>query len=413
MTVSDGGVVVVHPAKQHAYETALALQKAGRLREFITGFYYKRDTFPYSLIAYLPASSRAAALEELQKRFEPALDVDLIRSWPYAEALSRTVGRISWIDYLSRGYSAYPFINWTSDWYARRAVSAMRPKPAAVYGFSGAALQLFTRARQLGIPTIYDVPNMFDTRDINRREYETLGLTRSMVPTTVARVRGELALADWVITPSETAGESVRRAGFAGRGIHVIPFGADTSVFMPAAEARPPGPIRVVFAGRLAVLKGLHYLLAAWRRAGLDAELILAGPPGEPEFVALMRQQYAGQFVEAGNLTRSALAALFASADLFVLPSLAEGSALVTYQALASGLPCIVTPEAGSVVRDGIEGFVVPSRDSGALQNRIELLCRDAVLRQRMARAALARGREFTWHRYHRELASAIEKAVH
>ena len=52
-----------------------------------------------------------------------------------------------------------------------------------------------------------------------------------------------------------------------------------------------------------------------------------------------------------------------AAADVFVFPSLFEGSAVVTYEALACGLPCVVTPEAGSVVRDGVEGLVVPSAD--------------------------------------------------
>ncbi len=56
-----------------------------------------------------------------------------------------------------------------------------------------------------------------------------------------------------------------------------------------------------------------------------------------------------------------------AAADVFVFPSLFEGSAVVTYEALACGLPCIVTPRPGSVVRDGVEGLIVPARDVEAL----------------------------------------------
>ena len=59
-----------------------------------------------------------------------------------------------------------------------------------------------------------------------------------------------------------------------------------------------------------------------------------------------------------------------AAADVFVFPSLFEGSAVVTYEALACGLPSIVTPNAGSVVRDGVDGFHVPAGDVGASPRR-------------------------------------------
>ena len=79
-----------------------------------------------------------------------------------------------------------------------------------------------------------------------------------------------------------------------------------------------------------------------------------------------------------------------AAADVFVFPSLFEGSAVVTYEALACGLPSVVTPDAGSVVRDGIEGFVVPPRDVDDLAAAMEQLGNDPELRARMAAAARA-----------------------
>ena len=62
-----------------------------------------------------------------------------------------------------------------------------------------------------------------------------------------------------------------------------------------------------------------------------------------------------------GRVSHADMPARMASADVFAFPSLFEGSAVVTYEALACGLPSIVTPSAGSVVRDGIEGFLVPT----------------------------------------------------
>ena len=82
-----------------------------------------------------------------------------------------------------------------------------------------------------------------------------------------------------------------------------------------------------------------------------------------------------------------------AAADVFVFPSLFEGSAVVTYEALACGLSCVVTPAAGSVVRDGIEGFLVEPRDVNALAERMERLGNMPDLRARMSVAARSRAR--------------------
>ena len=86
-----------------------------------------------------------------------------------------------------------------------------------------------------------------------------------------------------------------------------------------------------------------------------------------------------------------------AAADVFVFPSLFEGSAVVTYEALACGLPSVVTPDAGSVVRDGVEGFVVPGRrrrmaSAGPAWSRLGGDSRAPRRRWRVAARAAGRG---------------------
>jgi glycosyltransferase involved in cell wall biosynthesis len=100
--------------------------------------------------------------------------------------------------------------------------------------------------------------------------------------------------------------------------------------------------------------------------------------------------------------------ARLAAADVFVFPSLFEGSAVVTYEALACGLPSVVTPNAGSVVRDGIEGFLVTPRDVETLAQRMERLGNDPELRARMAAGARTRALAFDWPRYHASLVGVV-----
>ncbi|GAC1465250.1 MAG: hypothetical protein NVSMB9_04670 [Isosphaeraceae bacterium] len=98
-----------------------------------------------------------------------------------------------------------------------------------------------------------------------------------------------------------------------------------------------------------------------------------------------------------------------AAADVFVFPSLFEGSAVVTYEALACGLPTIVTPNAGSIVRDGIEGFLIPPGNVEILAERMERIGKDFARRAAMSAAARSRAEEFDWPRYHTAVVDVMQ----
>src|SRR5207247_10223597 len=99
----------------------------------------------------------------------------------------------------------------------------------------------------------------------------------------------------------------------------------------------------------------------------------------------------------------------FASADLFVLPSLAEGSAEATYEALACGVPVVTTREAGSIVRDGIEGRIVPSRNAEALANAIAENVEDRQKRERLSRGAREQADDYTWAGFGEGVVGAVK----
>jgi hypothetical protein len=99
-------------------------------------------------------------------------------------------------------------------------------------------------------------------------------------------------------------------------------------------------------------------------------------------------------------------------ADLFIQMSLHESSALTVFEALASGLPVITTPNSGSVVRDGVEGFVVAPGDVAALADRVTRLVEDRALREEMGRNARRRAEGFSWERYRERFGSLIVDLV-
>ena len=143
------------------------------------------------------------------------------------------------------------------------------------------------------------------------------------------------------------------------------------------------------------------------KRPGWSLEL-LGAPPRDPGPL----EGQLGDVELLGRVGHGEMPALMARADVFVFPSLFEGSAVVTYEALACGLPCIVTAAAGSVARDGVEGLVVPAGDADSLAAAMALLGDDASLRARMAQAARARALEFDWPRYHQALQGVVARLI-
>jgi glycosyltransferase involved in cell wall biosynthesis len=109
-----------------------------------------------------------------------------------------------------------------------------------------------------------------------------------------------------------------------------------------------------------------------------------------------------------GAVPRSRMRELFAWADVFVLPSLCEGSATATYEALAAGLPVVATPNTGSAVRDGVEGYLVPIRAPEAIAERLDRLANDRGLLAEIDKAARRRAEAFSAERYAERLLGVI-----
>lgn len=396
----DPCVVVSQPVRLHAYEAALAAQRAGLLHTFITGMYRTgRGLWGPSAWWWAPASLRRAVDRRLRRRWHPALDA----------ARVRTLTRYHLLAAAWRSLATGPGqARWDAEQWAHRrfdaAVARLLPRLPGVrlvHAFEGAALATFQAARRLGLPTLLDVPAAL--------EPTIAALTAEAAPTAhfpVARVRAERALATYLLAPSPIVVECLRRAGVPAERIVHVPYGVDTTRFCPS-ERQSDGVFRALFVGRIGPRKGVRYLLEAWRRLALPrAELVLVGAV-EREGRAILRR-YAGWCRWLPSVPYAEVHRIYASADVFVFPSLAEGSAWVTYEAMAAGLPVVTTPTSGAVLRHGVEGLIVPPRDVEALAAAIAQLARHPAMRRQMGWAGRRlMERSYTWQHYHARLARA------
>lgn len=190
----------------------------------------------------------------------------------------------------------------------------------------------------------------------------------------------------------------------------VLPYGADTELFQPTQRDTSARRLRLLYVGQIGYRKGLRYVFEAVRRASPAIDgLTLVGAVVNNSAIL---DQAPPLTTHVALIPHSELRRYYTTSDVFVLPSLADSFGLVVLEAMAAGLPAIITRETGAadIVRDGVEGFVVPSRDPAAIAEKLSLLSENGDLRQRMGHAARLRAEEYSWTRFDAQFLGTIAK---
>ncbi|MDP3868369.1 glycosyltransferase family 4 protein [Phenylobacterium sp.] len=217
-------------------------------------------------------------------------------------------------------------------------------------------------------------------------------------------------LADHIVCASSFTRRSLVEAGADADRISVISYGVELPT--PIKIVRP-GHFQALFVGSGFRRKGLHHLLAAWRAADLapGSTLTVVARVIEPDLLEMVRQTPATEY--RAGVSSAELATLYATASLFVMPSLVEGFGQVYLEALASGLPVLGTPntalpDLGSE-EDGV--FIVPAGNPTALAEMLgrqsHLIDADPAIRI-AARATAAR---FDWAKFRTGVAEIASNA--
>lgn len=231
--------------------------------------------------------------------------------------------------------------------------------------------------------------------------YDRAGLApaHGLTPAAIDKEREELDLADYVFAPSPMLAASLLENGIPARKIIDSSYGWDPDRIFGQDQLLPRSTgITVLCAGTVCIRKGTHLLLKAWGRARIQGRLVLAGPI-DPVFRARFADLLDSPDVSSIGFVRQ-MGSLYRSADVFAFPSLEEGGPLVTYEALASGLPTVVSPMgAGRAVRDGREGFVIDPYDIDGWVNALRQLAQDKELRENLGQAGRQRSEAFIWER--------------
>ncbi len=308
---------------------------------------------------------------------------------------------------------------------------------SGVYCYEDCAWRTFQAAGPRGIAKIYDLPIAYwrASRQLQQEETERLPEWRETMTgmqdsdAKLARKTEELEMADVVITPSLFVYRSLPAPIRAQKKCCVVEFGSPSTARSPEKtgasapeemrafaesekrsepSAAQASPLRVLFAGSMTQRKGLGDLFMAMKLLNRsDVELVVLGSPVAP--LAFYRRQY-GAFRHEATRPHAEVLRLMQSCDVFVLPSLVEGRALVQQEAMACGLPLIITPNTGGedLIVEGETGFLVPIRSPEAIAAKIAWFADHRKEVSEMGEAARRKAAEYTWERYRQKLAAIL-----
>lgn len=401
-------IVYVHQGAPRVYEIVHAIIRAGYSCRFLSGYYYKERALPERLLKSLPGRRAARTYASLRRRHLEKLPPDVVeRSWMQDALL--------WIELKFRRIVPNFLITRARYIDIRAAIRVRMLKPKAVIVCDSHALYTLRAAKKVGAVAILDqVIAHVDAGNKILSEEKALRpeMGSAFEPTPDRMVRRcikEVQEADYIFVPSDYVRDSLLPFGADPDRIFLLPYGVDLHQFAPGPPKDVP-PFRMLFAGAVGLRKGVIYILEALREADLPgAEAVLLGNlEGDGKWL----EKYNGLYTHIRHLPHQEIPAVFADAHIYVYPSLHEGSTVSIYEAMASALPVVTTPNSGSVVRDGVDGFIVPARDIALLRDRMEQLYHDADMRERMGKSAAERAVTYSWDAYSERVGAALKTVL-
>lgn len=395
-------VLIAHPGRQHSHQAALALHEAGYLACYATGVPVAKRQFGR---AWQHLLSKYSLHDEVD------VPVQLTRLNMVTPIVNRVLAR-HLPEYVVRPlqYATYRvFDRWVAKLIAREHFDA-------VIAYENSALYSFEAARKSGAACILDAASLHRAEQDRHYVNKLPSACKARVDLLKDR---ELSLADCIFTASELAAKSYLTHTHSKSCIKTVLLGVDVDQFKPALGSRfgkaLHQPFTFVFVGSATVNKGFDLVLDCMDTLlseGRSVELLVAGKVDQQ--LLLGRNRLLESVRQFGVVSRRELASLMTNAHCLLLPSRFNSFGLVVAEAMACGLPVIVSDMVGArqLVEDGRNGFVVPVGSSDALAWKMRwcILHREAL--EEMSIAARATAEQVSWVNYRRNFVAAVREVL-
>jgi len=353
-----------------------------------------------SFMQKIPLSS----VKKMLNRYHPEIPSDLVTSFfslglSYSEALRKNRH--------NRELETGVFLEF-SRLFQQKIMQTGSLNSSYIYAFNTVAKDIFSHSESKSKTKLLEqtlIPRKTEF-DLLQSEFSFYGIDYKKGQKSLAYEQVELDenhLADIVLCGSDFVKQSLINLGISSTKIKVVPYGYSKSNSIKLEPKSLGKQLSLLFVGNGGIRKGLRYLIEAATRLP-KVEFSIAGTL-EKEITL---QEIPKNVQLLGSVERAKMPELYASHDLLLLPSICEGSATVSYEALSYGLPVICTLNSGTVIEQGKDGFLIPIRSSDAIVLSIEQFLTKPDLLKKMSKEALHTAQKYDANQYGRRLLKAI-----
>jgi len=410
-------VVFNHPTGNANVKAILqGLFKAGYLSSFHTSI----ATYPSNIFGNF---SKHKVFSEFKRRQFMSDMQTITIMYPFIE-LGRIVSLKTGLKFLTKHETGFFSIDRAYQYIDRKVANYIRDHKSihAVYAYEDGALETFKIAKNMGIKCIYDLPIAYweTSRKLMMEEAERLpnwantlkgGILDSEKK--LARKSEELELADMVVTPGSFVKNSLPQWA-SKKNIIVSPFGSpinncNINILVESSEKIANKKLRILFVGSMGQRKGLADLFTAINLLNNpNIELVVMG--SLQESLNFYKTECKYFLYEPGRSHQDVLE-LMRSCDVFCLPSIVEGRALVMQEAMSQGLPLIITPNTGGedLIIEGKTGFLIPIRSPEIIAEKLQWFLDNKTSIPEMAIHAMEHAKNYTWEKYSDTIINAIK----
>lgn len=271
------------------------------------------------------------------------------------------------------------------------------------HGWNNFSLYSMRRARSKGAKTIIERQSAYPTEQqkIIKKEYRKYGIKPGK-NRLIKKATKELEESDHVFISSKFILETFLGKKFDKEKIHIIPLGVDTNAFKPIGKEKKN--FKVIFVGQISIRKGVHHLLKSFESMPKECELLLIGSVMN-DIKNIIKKYEKNESIRIIKYFPD-LNYLYNTCSVSVLPSIEDGFGLVVPEAMATGMPVIVSSNVGAkdLVKSGKDGFIVPAGNPEKLKNKILYLYENQKEIRRMGNNARKKAEKYTWEEYGKKL---------
>jgi glycosyltransferase involved in cell wall biosynthesis len=385
-------VAVAHLGSRWNYDIPVMLEKMDLLTHFYTDAYCGKGSWLEPL-AHLPPALLNTSLQRLRARSRPELSAHKITpfnflgieyNWRYSR-VQNTSDRLRLFLEINQRFNHLIL------------TQGLPPPTNILFSMNTASLELFQNLKTPHKLLDQNLLPMQIESALLQQEYDRWknwsldedhsDTSQPILQQWINREQQEWHLADLILCASPRTAVALQSCGVPPDKCHVLPYPVSCQTYVTDRVPRPHQPLRILFVGQVNLRKGIPYFLEMLKQLPIDS--FEARVVGALQINSDKLAPYTDRCTFTGSVPRNQMRHHYAWADIFVFPSLCDSAPGTTNEALAAGLPVITTEGAGTVVEDGVSGWVVNDRDIPALVDRVQQLNGDRELLAHMSRNAV------------------------